>query len=919
MYNIQQGGNFTGSRNIFTTNEQVPGNASANIVGKLNRVRRVLMKTFPALRISLVCVLAFIPLFPLGQFTAKLNIPAPAVDHEFEHIIVNTSADSVDLLADDFCADQSGNCSLRAAVQCANLWPGEQTIELADETYTLTRAGANENAAATGDLDVSGALIITGTGLSFTVIDGGSIDRVLEVLPEAVVQIYSLTLTNGRAASTTSEPRGRDGGGILNHASLSMENVRVSGNSAGAATSTMEYAGDGGGIFNDLGALVLNLVEIKGNETANGIDGYFYGGDGGHGAGIYSRGGTVVLTDSQVVGNSTGNGGNGSSTVNSNGGDGGSGGGITLSTGAVITATRTLIELNITGAGGYGNHSTTGYGGAGGAGAGINVGDGSMTLDDSLVQQNTTGAGGTGCGDISSPMGCMAGVGAGIAVFGNEQNARLDLIGTIVQSNGVGLPGSLAVNGGHGGGIYCEDAILNLTDSSLEANLAGNAGAGTLYSGSGGRAGGLYALDCTTDITGGAIRNNHAGNGALATYSGLGGNGGGLFAAGSGALTITDAAIADNHAGDGGGTGRGGSGGGLALGMVATLSGVTISGNSVGTDSSGTGGWGNGGGIYTGYPLTMLNSTLSGNIGGYGGGIYTQTTLYLQSDTITLNSSPDPSGGWGGVAGLGSTYTRNTIIANNTANSFPNCYSLISQGYNLVGDLTCTITGDLTSNLTGVDAQLGPLQDNGGPTFTHMLGAISPAIDGANPAEPGSGGNACPALDQRGLPRNIFACDIGAVEAQIGDIPEPIVRLLTSGVPASFGPSLALATLTEGDSFYLGILRSTTPPNGVTDPEINLPVFWELTQEEITQTLQLQAPLLPASFSMDITLCYTDAELGSIPEENLFLMRWDGANWIGESSVVDSTNNCLTTTGISTLGVWSVGIANRFYLPLIVR
>jgi hypothetical protein len=124
------------------------------------------MKTFPALRICLVSVLAIIPLFPLGQITAQAHLLAPAVDHEFEHILVNTTVDSVDLLADDFCADQSGNCSLRAAVQCANLWPGEQTIELADETYILTRAGANENAAATGDLDVTGALIITGMGLS---------------------------------------------------------------------------------------------------------------------------------------------------------------------------------------------------------------------------------------------------------------------------------------------------------------------------------------------------------------------------------------------------------------------------------------------------------------------------------------------------------------------------------------------------------------------------------------------------------------------------------------------------------------------------------------------------------------------------------------------------------------------------------
>jgi hypothetical protein len=34
---------------------------------------------------------------------------------------------------------------------------------------------------------------------------------------------------------------------------------------------------------------------------------------------------------------------------------------------------------------------------------------------------------------------------------------------------------------------------------------------------------------------------------------------------------------------------------------------------------------------------------------------------------------------------------------------------------------------------------------------------------------------------------------------------------------------------------------------------------------------------------------------------------------------LDSANNCLTVTGVSTLSVWSVGIANRLFLPLIVR
>ncbi len=53
---------------------------------------------------------------------------------------------------------------------------------------------------------------------------------------------------------------------------------------------------------------------------------------------------------------------------------------------------------------------------------------------------------------------------------------------------------------------------------------------------------------------------------------------------------------------------------------------------------------------------------------------------------------------------------------------------------------------------------LDPLQDNGGPTFTHALLQGSPAIDAAHNAH-------CLSTDQRGQPRpHGTACDIGAYE-----------------------------------------------------------------------------------------------------------------------------------------------------------
>ena len=85
-------------------------------------------------------------------------------------------------------------------------------------------------------------------------------------------------------------------------------------------------------------------------------------------------------------------------------------------------------------------------------------------------------------------------------------------------------------------------------------------------------------------------------------------------------------------------------------------------------------------------------------------------------------------------------------------------------------------TGDIVgTGASPADPLLGPLQDNGGPTFTHALQFGSPAIDKGNPATPGSGGTACEATDQRGAPRPAgAACDIGAYESNslpLGEVP----------------------------------------------------------------------------------------------------------------------------------------------------
>ena len=101
------------------------------------------------------------------------------------------------------------------------------------------------------------------------------------------------------------------------------------------------------------------------------------------------------------------------------------------------------------------------------------------------------------------------------------------------------------------------------------------------------------------------------------------------------------------------------------------------------------------------------------------------------------------------------------------------CYgTLTSRGYNLIGNTSgCTIIGATTGNLLNVNANLGSLQNNGGPTLTHALSSYSAAIDAGNPATPSATLPACPTKDQRNVTRprdgngdGVARCDIGAVE-----------------------------------------------------------------------------------------------------------------------------------------------------------
>ncbi len=187
-----------------------------------------------------------------------------------------------------------------------------------------------------------------------------------------------------------------------------------------------------------------------------------------------------------------------------------------------------------------------------------------------------------------------------------------------------------------------------------------------------------------------------------------------------------------------------------------------------------------GGGIYNSHIISITNSTISGNkAGDQGGGLYSDAgydptpMAYLDNVTIANNTADSDNSGVGKGGGVaivsGTVSVRNTLIGTNSdlTSQAPDCSGILSTDrYNLIQNVTgCTITGNTVGNITGQNPLLGPLQNNGGATWTQALLAGSPAIDKGNPSTPGSGLAACLATDQRGATRPMgAACDIGAYE-----------------------------------------------------------------------------------------------------------------------------------------------------------
>lgn len=233
--------------------------------------------------------------------------------------------------------------------------------------------------------------------------------------------------------------------------------------------------------------------------------------------------------------------------------------------------------------------------------------------------------------------------------------------------------------------------------------------------------------------------------------------GGAVYADGNGVLSLTNVHVTGNTAVEGGGVF-------VDFGNSA----LGISGSSFSRNVAGK----YGGALVSRREVRASNSTFSGNVAEcVGSAIYfsaSDAENLLASVTVTDNHAfgdpcVDGPALWNSLP-TASVHARNSLVARNYSGfTEANCNELFSDDYNLLGDVEdCDLEGSLTNTLTHIDPQLMPLFDYGNGTLSHMVLPGSAAIGAGNPAQPGSGGNACPSTDQRGVDRS--DCDIGAYE-----------------------------------------------------------------------------------------------------------------------------------------------------------
>jgi hypothetical protein len=774
------------------------------------------------------------------------------------------------------------------------------------------------------DVTIDGGTKITLSGVV------GNPTRLFAVNPGARLYLYNLTITQFNAGAgdggailnlgttrlvngTISASRAHSGGAIFNGGGLGISEATLSGNIASFM---------GGAIFNAAGAtLDLTNVTLSGNNGPNG------------GGGLLNEGGSAVLTNVTVFNNSADGGGSGIFNINAAG---------TVSILNTIVAKNKLAS-NCTGTITSKGHNLSSDGTCASMATDLKNTDpllqvlanyGGYTLTHrpqttpSLSPAVDAGTN-TSCPTqdqrgMLRPFGLACDIGAVEIQAGEMPDTSngpwyVSPSGLDTNSCNVKTEPCLTINGAIAKAqdqdlIYV--ATGTYTGSGAQVVLA-NKSVGIL----GGWDSGFTSETGMSTIDGQYSRRGISvpGNATLWIYNfivenGNATNGGGAYVEGT--LQGSQMAFQNNHAFSGGGvylTRTGGSFGALYLWQSGIYNNFVT---------------GSGGGIFlvNGSSATLVNVTVSNNSflpsypdeNGFGGGIFIQSgTASLNQVTVAQNTAVS-----GIYLNAGAIFTSNTIFADICDGNIAN---ITSFGHNMEWFNTCHL--NLGTDHVNTPPDLGPLQNNGGPTLTNALLYSSPAIDAASSAF-------CPTNDQRLVKRPYYnACDIGAYEY--------------NGIPVSIGMVSILLKFPLGLSQSRGILSAGLGANSYSSPFTLEYLPRDLPSESIGVKAALKsfeiyafcdgsvcpspasnqasvaavAPISQLNTPMTLSIPYSAAELSAdgVSASSLHILVKDTKTntWHEIPSTVDAAN-FVVIAHTTLLGEFVlVGGPHQIYLPLI--
>ena len=391
-------------------------------------------------------------------------------------------------------------------------------------------------------------------------LEGGSSDSPtkgdLDVVGEVII--------DGRGATVDASGRGDRIFDVAQEGSLDARNLRLVGASAVPTES--------GGAVRSKGNLLLHRVTATGNRVT---------GAGASGGALLNEGGTVMVTNSNLSNNSAVRAGGAieasggrtqvdDTTMSGNvaGPVPGNGGALHLTGVGNVTVNRSVVTDNTAGSEGGGlwnsgggtmtvagttltGNIANGVDPDNGGGALFNDG-GSLTVNTSTVSDNSAVQGSGSGGGVFNNAGTLT---VRNSTFGQNSAARA---GGAVETAG----GNVADAGsGSGGGILSEHGATTVTNSTVSDNVSARAG------------GGIEVAGGSADLADVELNRNSTGNAP--------GNGGGMHLGGASVVTVDASQVLANHASN--------EGGGLwnSPGGTLTVSNTSVTSNTVGNAPNG--------------------------------------------------------------------------------------------------------------------------------------------------------------------------------------------------------------------------------------------------------------------------------------------------------------------------------------------